>query len=178
MKRAAIALLFLIASAISTAQTETDQTKIIFDKFKNLTHLTTLETTARNVTYDGGKDASNLVRRMGMIVHFNCPGRAQSCKPAIVELLFVGYTSDWIMNGNNRAIFLIDGKAASGGHVDWDGHVIEADSLLEDNDLNISLPLLKRLAGAKSVDVQIGEFEFSLSDENLAAIKDIASHAE
>lgn len=173
MKQAAIALLFLLAPVPAAAQT-----KVTFDKFKNLTHISTEETQAGNVTFDDGKDASLLISRTGMVVAFRCPGRAQVCKPSIVELLFIGYTSDWVMNGNLRVILLIDGKAVPAGRAEWDGEVIEADSLMEDNDLNISLALLKRMAAAKSIDVQIGEFEFSLTGANLAAIKDIASHTE
>jgi hypothetical protein len=173
MKRAAVALLILLVPLFSVAQTKT-----VFDKFKNLTHISTEETQTGNVTYGGGKDASLMIPRMGMIVGFRCPGQAQHCKPSIIEVLFTAYTSDWTMNGNNHAIFLIDGKPLSAGHAEWDGQVIDVDSLMEFNDLNIGPVLFRRLAGAKSIDVQIGSFEFSLTDANLAAIKDIASHAE
>jgi hypothetical protein len=36
--------------------------------------------------------------------------------------------------------------------------------------------LLVKLAAAKTVDVQIGAFEFSLTDANLYLIRDIAGH--
>ena len=173
MKRAAIVLLLLLAPVLSSAQA-----KATFDKFKNVTYFKTEETQAGNVTYDGGKDGSLLVRRTGMIVAFNCQGQVQHCRPSIIELLFIGYTSDWIMNGNNVVNLLIDDKPASAGKAEWDGQVLEVDNLVEYNDTNISLALFKRLAGAKSVDVQVAGFEFSLTDANLAAIRDLASHAE
>jgi hypothetical protein len=62
--------------------------------------------------------------------------------------------------------------------VDWDGQVLEAEKLVEYNDITISPELLVKLAGAKTVDVQIGVFEFSLTDANLASIRDIATHTD
>jgi len=173
MKRAAVALLFLLVPISSTAQA-----KVVFDKFKNVTHISTEQTQTGDVTYNGGKDASRMIRSMEMIVAFRCPGQAQRCKPSIIEVLFTAYTSDWTMNGNNQAIFLIDGKPSSTIRSEWDGQVIEADSFVEFNDLNVGPALFRRLAGAKSIDVQIGSFEFSLTDANLAALRDIGKHTD
>jgi len=114
---------------------------------------------------------------MGMIVGFTCEGQVDGCTPKAVELLFMGYTSDWEMKDGHGVNLLIDGKPETAGTADWDGQVLEADNLVEYNDTNISLELLKKLAAAKKVDVQIGLFEFSLTDANLAAIRDIAGHA-
>jgi PEGA domain len=163
--------LFLFAASISFAQTKTS-----FDKFKNKTHFMTEETRTSKVTYDGGKDASILIHHIGMVVAFSCDGQVDSCKPSAVELLFIGYTSDWTMKGNNEINFLIDGKAHSAGKADWDGQVLNADALVEYNDATINPELLAELVEAKRVDVQIGLFEFSLTDANLASIRDIATH--
>ena len=152
------------------------QTKTTFDKFKNKTHFMSVETQASKVTYGGGKDASILIHRMGMVIGFVCEGQVDSCKPAGVELLFIGYTSDWMMNGKHEVNLLIDGKPFIAGKADWDGQVLEAENLVEYNDMTVSPELLGKLAGAKTVDVQIGLFEFSLTDANLASIRDIASH--
>ncbi|MGA8068621.1 MAG: PEGA domain-containing protein, partial [Terriglobales bacterium] len=118
-----------------------------------------------------------LIHRMGMVIGFTCEGQVDSCKPAAVELLLVGHTSDWMMNGKHVVNLLIDGNPVTAGKADWDGQVLEAENLVEYNDMTIGPELLAKLAGAKTVDVQIGVFEFSLTDANLASIKDIASHA-
>ncbi len=170
MKQVALVPLVLLASAISLAQTKTT-----FDKFKNTTHFQARETQASKVTYDGGKDASLLIHRMGMVIGFTCEGQVDNCKPAGVELLFVGYTSDWAMNGKHVVNLLVDGRPVTAGKSDWDGQVLGAENLVEYNDMTISLDLLTKLAGAKTVDVQIGLFEFSLTDDNLASIRDVAS---
>jgi hypothetical protein len=154
------------------------QTKTTFDKFKNTTHFMTAETETSKVTYDGGKDASILIHRMGIIVGFTCEGQVDSCKPKNVELLFIAHTSDWTMNGNLPVNLLIDGKPDNAGKADWDGQVLEAENLVEYNDITISPELLTKLAGAKTVEVQIGVFEFSLTDSNLASLKDITSHTK
>jgi len=172
MKQVTAALVFLFVSSISFGQTKTS-----FDKFKNKTNLITEEAQTSEVTFDGGKDASVLSHRMGMIVGFTCDGQVDSCKPSEVELLFIGHTSDWTMNGNNEVNFLIDGKAKSLGKAAWDGQVLSADDLREYNELTISPELLAELAEAQAVDVQIGPFEFSLTDADLASIRDMAIRA-
>lgn len=171
MKRCLIALFILLASVVAPAQT-----KITFDKFKNVTHFMGKETQTDKVTYDGGKDISLLIHRMGVVPGFSCEGQVESCKPAGVELLFIAYTSDWEMKGRQVVNLLIDGKPATAGKADWDGQVLGADNLVEYNDTTIAPELLIQLAEAKTVEVQIGLFEFSLTDANLASIRDIAAH--
>jgi hypothetical protein len=153
------------------------QTKTTFDKFKNATHFSTQETETSKVTFDGGKDASILIHRLGMVVGFTCEGHVDSCTPARIEFLFIGHTSDWVMNGKNAVNLLIDGKPETAGTADWDGQVLEAENLAEYLDTMISPELLAKMAGAKTVDVEIGVFEFSLTAANLASIRDIAAHA-
>jgi hypothetical protein len=172
MKSLVVVLFISFISATLKAQTSAT-----FDKFKNTTHFMTQETRTGTVTYDGGKDASPLIHRMTMTVGFSCDGQVTACMPKTVELLFAASTSDWMMRGNNEVNLLIDGKPASAGKADWDGQVLDADSLVEYNDAQISPDLLEKLAAAKTVDVQIGLFEFSLTDANLAAFRDIAAHA-
>ncbi len=166
-----LALSILLAPILSLAQTKTT-----FDRFKNVTHFMTAETPTSKVTFDGGKDASILIRHMGMVIGFSCEGQVDTCKPAKVELLFIARTSDWRMKGGNAVNLLIDGKPATAGKADWDGQVLEADSLVEYNDTTIDPELLTNLAEAKTVDVQIGLFEFSLTAANLASIRDLAAH--
>ena len=91
------------------------------------------------VTYDGGKDISILIHRMEVSAGFSCEGQVDNCKPADVELLFIAYTSDWHMQGKRVVNLLIDGKAATAGKTDWDGQAVEANNLVEYNDVTISL---------------------------------------
>lgn len=172
MKQIIAALVFLFMSSISLAQTKTS-----FDKFKNVTRFMTQQTDASKVTYDGGKDASILIHRMGVVLGFTCEGHVDTCKPSDVELIFIGHTSDWTMKGNAEVNLIIDGKPQTAGKADWDGQVLEADDLVEYNDLTISPKLLDDLAEAKAADVQVGLFEFSLTEANLTSIRDIATHA-
>jgi len=137
----------------------------------------TKETMASRVTYGGGKDASILIHQMGMVIGFSCEGQVDTCKePVGIELLFIARTADWAIKSGNTVTLLIDGKAATAGKAAWDGQVLGAENLVEYNDTNISPGLLIQLAKANTVDVQIGLFEFSLTDANLAAITDIARH--
>jgi hypothetical protein len=153
------------------------QTEMKFDRFKNVTHISSQRTQTGRVTYDGGKDASLLIRRMVMVISFDCPGQVESCTPKSVQLFFVAYTSDWVMSGRHTVNLLLDGKPEAAGDADWDGQVLDAEDLAEYNGLSVSPALLAKMADAKAVDVQIGVFEFSLTDSNLASIRDAAGHA-
>jgi len=133
IKRFLTVLLILPAPILLLAQTKTT-----FDRFKNTTQFMTAETPTSKVTFDGGKDASVLIHHMGMVVGFSCEGQVYSCKPAGVELLFIASTSDWTMKGGKTVNLLIDGKPATAGKADWDGQVLEAESLVEYNDTTIS----------------------------------------
>jgi hypothetical protein len=143
-----LALLVLLALLPSLAQTKTT-----FDRFKNVTHFMTTETAASKVTFDGGKDASFLIHRMGMVAGFSCEGQVEICKPARIDLLFVAHTSNWTMKGGKTINLLIDGKPDTAGKAGWDGQVLGADDLVEYNDTNIRPDLLIKLAEAKTVDV-------------------------
>jgi hypothetical protein len=153
------------------------QTTVKFDKFKNTTQIMASQTLAGHVTFDNGtRDASLLIQAMNVIVGFACEGQVESCHPSSIELLFIATTSDWHMSGGGQVNLLIDGKPASAGKASWDGQVLGADDLREYLDTNISPELLIKLAKAKTVDVQIGLFDFSLTDKNFAALKDVTTH--
>jgi hypothetical protein len=113
---------------------------------------------------------------MGMVVGFSCEGRADSCTPNAIELLFIANTANWSFQGKHEVNLLVDGKPITAGKADWDGTVNSGDDLTEYMDTNISPELLTTMSKAKPVDVQIGNFEFSLTEKNLLALMDIFLH--
>jgi hypothetical protein len=163
----------LLFTMIGSAPAQTAKT---FDKFKHKTTFSTKATKAGAVSLSNGTDASILIHSMGVVVAFGCDGQAEGCDPQAIELLFIASTSDWRMNGQNEVNLLIDGKPDSAGKASWDGQVLDAEDLREYLDTNIGPKLLVKLANAKTVDVQIGVFQFSLTPSNIAAFKDIATH--
>jgi hypothetical protein len=167
----ALALLFFSATGAG-AQTTT----VSFDKFKNRTHFMTSKTQAGKVSLVGGRDASILVRRMEMIIGFSCEGQVDSCAPNLVEFLFIANTASWCFQGPHEVNLLMDGKPVALGKSTGDGTVNAGDDLTEYIDPTISPELLTTLSKAKSVDVEIGNFEFSLTDKNFLALKDAVLH--
>jgi len=168
-------ILILVISCVALAH---GQTMANFDKFKNITDVSTKETYAGTVRLYNGKPASLLVTRMGMIVGFPCQGQVTGCTKSgnSIELLFVGYTSDWSFHRDCDVELLIDGRPASAGKADWDGTVRGSDDLVEYMDTHISPELLRAMSQAKAVEVQLGGFNFSLTGKNLAALRDVATH--
>lgn len=115
---------------------------------------------------------------MWLVVGFSCDGDAQqtTCTPDSVELLFIANTTTWVGGHGSSATLLVDGEPENLGKADWDGQVLNADDLIEYYDLDISPALLRRMAKAQKIEVQLGVMEFALTDENLYDIRDIASH--
>src|SRR5579862_6177913 len=69
-----------IAATVALSSLVSAQTSTKFDKFKNVTHFATQETSASKVTLSDGKDASILIRRMDMVIGFACEGQVDKCK--------------------------------------------------------------------------------------------------
>jgi hypothetical protein len=169
-------LFILLASVASLAQTTTQ-----FDKFKNQTFVKTKQTQAGNVAYTEGNGKPQV--SIGVAVGFICDGQVDGCKPTgrNIELMFLADSAGMRFDKLRDVILLIDGKAHSLGKASWD-YVsrtdIDADGDIVDESLDssIDMNLLTALAKAKVVEVQIGIYQFTLSDDNLAAFRDIATH--
>lgn len=178
MKRiAALVVLLVVGSAF--AERSPKPAQVSFDKFKNVTRVSTDtldRANAGKVTYDGGKDAHVIVRSVGLGASLACEGQVTKCTPKVIELLFIGNTADWSMKCDHINL-LIDGKPET-IKADWDGQVLSGDDLREYIDTNPTPELLVELANAKTVDVQIGLFDFTLSDTAIAVLKDLATHID
>jgi len=166
-----VLMLMLMLTGVAFAET-----KVTFDKFQNITNIKAERTPMSDVTLGGGESADPLVTKVDMGVSFSCEGKSDFCRPKSVQLLFVAYTAKWVFGSQRKIILLIDGTPENAGTRSWNGSVIGAHNLVEFVSTSISPELLAKLALAKTVDVQIDLFEVSLTDKNLAAIKDIASH--
>jgi hypothetical protein len=175
-KVAQILVVVAFALGFSYAR-KSDVVTVKFDKFKQKTTLMTERTATGKASLSDGHDLAFLVHRIEMVVGFSCDGEVSTCSPKGVELLFVAHTSNWVWNGSSKVTtLLIDNKPVDVGKADWDGTVVEADNLVEYLDTNIDRELLEKLSQAKTVEVQIGEIQFALTDANLDAIHSLSSH--
>jgi hypothetical protein len=163
-------LAIAFAAALLPAQTQGK-----FDPFRNVTHFSTRMTGTGGVKLDGHRTFF-LFREMLMGLTFDCPGPAIGCIPPAVNLAFTARTTEWTMQGSHPVDLLIDGAPEHLGNAAWDGHVFAGDDLEEYNDVLISPAVLRKMAAAKSIEVQIGVVEFSLSKANMSSIRDAAAH--
>ena len=175
MKNLLVTVALALLMCCSAFAKKTADVKVTFDKFKNKTHVSVSIDRANDgkITING-EDARVLVRRFEVVAALTCEGQTDKCTPTSMELLFVGATSDWSLK-TSHIDFLIDGKPES-IPADWDGQVLSGDDLREYIDSNPDNEFIVRLANAKRVDVKIGSFDFTLSEDTLAALRLLAGH--
>ena len=147
-----------------------------FDKFKNVTTFRSENTDTGHVSYDGGKRA---LVGMKMSAGFDCRGQLDVVCPISNSsgyLVFIATTMGWHFSDNRELILLIDGEPLNLGSMSWDGQVLGADDLREYLGVDINPSILIKLAHAKTVEAQLGIFEFSFTQENLAVFKELDVH--
>lgn len=145
-----------------------------YDKFKDRTVIDT-----ESYSIGGAKgELAILVPEMEMTAAVVCSGKATSCTAGRIELLFIAHTNDWRLHDHVQGRLLIDGRRAVLGKGSWDGQVMDADDLHEYIDFNITVALLRQLARAKHVELQLGSFEFEISADNLAILDDLSQHVK
>lgn len=157
-----------------------------FDKFKNTTTIGSWMIEVGNTVHRGGSADSAKgsngreygLSEMSVGAVILCPGNVDSCSPSMVTLDFHSYTRQWIFMTAHSVILLIDGARESLGAGEWNGLVLGANFLDETIAVAIPTDLFVKIANARTVDVQINGFEFSLKDKNFAALKQLAEHLD
>lgn len=148
---------------------------IMRDRFKNQVNVMSYANRTEAVTFNGKKVPSMLIYRMSMVASFTCNGQDLPCKPPSVGLTFIAITKNWVFTGPREVNLLIDGVPEQLGAAKWDGTV--KDSYLpctEYISVSISPDLLKRMATAHTVEVQIPSFEFKLNNGNIEDLRQTA----
>jgi hypothetical protein len=67
-----------------------------------------------------------------------------------------------------------DGNRIPMPEPDWDGTVLNADSLLENMNCDVITKDVLKIAGASEVEARLGVVTFKFSDDNMAALRAIA----
>jgi hypothetical protein len=158
--------LVLALSALFAAQSSRSKVNLSYDKFEDLTEVST---TAANV--DNAIGLKQEKQDLRLQVFYKCTGDTSHCRPEEVELKFASHS----VAGHIRSDYLtliVDGKRmrlpskwsrvyAKG----WPVEQITAAINVED---------FSGLAGAEKVEGKLGETTFALSGDNLAAIRVVA----
>lgn len=160
-------VLVLVTGSLSPAQ----NVKSSYDKFKDLTNVET-----EKYSIGWAKNYRILVPEMEMVAVMQCPGKRAVCGPRNVGLIFIAHTSDWQMSRHTQGILLIDGQRAPLGAASYDGQVLSVDDLREYISFNIKPSLVKQLARAKKVELQLGNYEFDIPYDNLGVFEELGRH--
>ena len=150
--------------------------KTIYDNLKQQTLVHVYTTEAGTVYLADGQSATALVHSVRSGGGFVCRGELVQCTPATVEIIFAASTSGWQFSANRHAHFLVDGMLLDAGTFSWDGRVNSASNLTEFLDIDTSPDVLRRIANAKQVEVQLGRFQFDLLPQNFAGLAALVDH--
>jgi len=141
--------------------------KIRYDKFKDVTYVST-----NDLMIDGVDSVANKrPPQLTMVLSYFCHGNTQNCSPRTMGLVFVGKTSFWEYKSTHDLVFILDGKRMSVPRPDWEGKVMSADDLREYMDCQISPESIRRLAAASDVEGELGFTAFKLNQDHLSALR-------
>lgn len=174
MRLPSVAALTFMLAYCASAQMVTKS----FDGFTGRTRFTLASTKSETIQGEHGVliGAGGVgVGKVDLTGSFDCAGKVLMCTPKSVNLLFVASTSDWQFSKLRTIRLLVDGARFDLGEYRWDGKVFQGDELIEFMNFSISPQLLKKLATAHRIEVQLSTFEFLLSAENLAALRGLAN---
>ena len=139
--------------------------KIRYDKFKDVTYVSTNDLMIAGVDSVANKRPQQLT----MVLSYFCHGNTQNCSPRTMELVFVGKTSFWEYKSTHDLVFILDGRRMFVPRPDWEGKVMSADDLREYMDCQISTEAIRRLAAAREVEGELGFTAFKLNQDHLSA---------
>jgi len=138
-----------------------------YDKFKDITDVSV------------GPFAISPVKGsvLGMNAEFSFAGQAVQEDLSVVRLVFSSYSAfrgaGWTFVDHRSLYGIIDGDRTELGEGAWKSHV----SNLSFEELVFTLPIatIRKIAGAKTVELKVGLVELKLKEEHLIAFKDLLS---
>lgn len=153
--------------ALFAAQSSRQMVNVSYDKFEDLTEVSTNSSEVNNAI--GRKQKRQNLRLQVLYV---CTGDTSRCRPDEVQLKFDSYSvADHARS--DHLILVADGKRIR-AQSKWTGEYGETRMPLEHTTASIKVEDFLNLAGADRVEGKLGETIFTLSDDNLAAIRALA----
>jgi hypothetical protein len=175
MRPSTIALLVgvLGMSAVATPQNQDSvspetQVERKYDRFQNETTIS-----VENDLPEAKATDTDLIWSVKLIVEHPCKGDVEQCSGNELGISFLFINRIWRFQ-NASITFLVDGTPAPATKVIYNGSVLSAYQLMESVSTIIPLTTFRKIATAKSVEVQIGTTEFALSDKSLDAFRAIS----
>ena len=165
-------MVVLTPSAVCPAQSLRSTVNVSYDKFDDLTEVSTSESKVDDVV--GRKKEKQDLR---LHARYVCAGKVSRCRPDKVELMFVSYSLGEHIRSHDL-ILIVDEKRMRTTTLSWSGGDDGAGHPVEHIDFSISMEDLLRIARAEKVEGKLGQTTFKLNDTNLAAMRVLASERE
>jgi len=162
----------LTFSGLCPAQSSRSKVNVSYDKFDDLTEVSTSESKVDDVV--GRKKEKQDLR---LHARYVCAGNISRCRPDKVELMFVSYSVAEHVRSHDL-ILIIDGKRMRTSTPSWSTGDDGAGHPVEQIDFAISMEDLLRIARAEKVEGKLEQTTFKLNDANLAAMRALAGELE
>lgn len=162
----------LTFSSVCSAQSSRSVVNVKYDKFENLTEVSTTESKVDDAV--GPKQEKQDLR---LQARYFCAGNVSRCRPDKVELMFVSFSSGEHVRSHNL-ILIIDGKRMRNSTPRWTIGDDEAGHTVEHIDFAISMEDLLTIAHGETIEGKLEQTTFKFNDDNLAAMRALASEMD
>lgn len=156
-----LAFLAIMSTCISA---QGQEEKVSYDKFKDITTVTRVIPLGEEHEQIAG---------MNLILSFSYPGKVYA-KPAKVYFGLSSFSKRWkfLKDADRWAILLIDGDRLDLGILEKSGSEIQGGAIYELVGIHVPPETIQKLAKAKTIEIQVGQFEKELAPHHKTAIKE------
>ena len=162
----------LALSALCPAQSSGPVVNVSYDKFEDLTEVSTSESKV-----DEAIARNKAKQDLRLRARYMCAGNTSHCRPDRLGLLFLSY-SNFEHIRSIDLVLLFDGKRVRASKPNWSSGDDGAGHPIEHITFSIPVEDFLKLALAEKVEGKLGETTFKLSEDNLTAMRALANEIE
>lgn len=159
-------------SALCLAQSTRSIVNVGYDKFEDLTEVSTSESRV-----DDAITRKNVKQDLRLHARYMCAGNTSHCRPDKLELMFISYSNLEHIRSIDL-VLLYNGKRMRASKPNWSsgddgaGHPVELITFV------IPVEDFLKVALAEKVEGKLGETTFKLSDDNLTGMRALAKEID
>jgi hypothetical protein len=162
----------LALSALCSAQSSRSIVNVSYDKFEDLTEVSTSESKV-----DDAIVRKKVKQDLRLHARYMCAGETSHCRPDKLDLMFISYSLMEHIRSLNL-ILIINGKRMRASKASWSGGEDGAAHPVEHITVAITVEDFLKLARAEKVEGKLGETTFKLNDHNLTSMRALANEID
>jgi hypothetical protein len=162
----------LAFSALCSAQSSRSMVNVSYDKFEDLTEVSTSESKV-----DDAIARKEVKQDLRLHARYTCAGNTIHCRPDKLELMFISYSNIEHLRSIDL-VLLYNGKRMRASKPSWSGGDDGAGHPIELITFAIPVEDFLKLALAEKVEGKLGQTTFKLSDDNLTAMRALANEID